>query len=65
MEKEWSRMGKFLINLRKMCSDVGLIFKQKFPSSPSLHATEARNASALWKFVMIIAQVNLYAVTPD
>ena len=52
--------------LLKLCTDGGIKSKQNILFlSNTLSATEARNTPTLWRFVMIIAQVNLfYAGTP-
>ena len=62
-----AQLGYVVRKLRKLCTDVGLSCKQKYPflTLPQSNI-EARNASGMCRFVMIIALVNLlYAVTPD
>ena len=56
---------KYLRNVRKLCTDVDLC-KQRIPFRvPHPSATDARNASTLFRFVMILGKVNLFfAVTP-
>ena len=57
-----------LRDLRKLCTDIGVRCKQKISFLTPLppYDIAAPPASILLRFVMILAQVNLfYAVTPD
>ena len=57
--KEVKQKINFSENYVKMCTEVGLRWKQKIPFLPHPSATEARHASALQTFVVILPQVNL------